>query len=271
MERHIRFLVEYDGTDYAGFQWQKNANTIQAELKAALRKCLKHEASVAAAGRTDAGVHASGQVCTFRTTNRIPVERIPLALNRLLPRAIVVRAAREVGPDFHPRFSATSRVYRYTIDNQPIPSALTRRYAHHVHRPLDVAAMRRAARGLVGRHDFASFQASGSAMGGTVREMRHLEIKQRAARVAITIEANAFLYQMVRIIVGTLIQVGLGDRPSRDLTHVLAARDRTAAGPTAPPHGLCLVRVKYDRVLRRGRPRGRISKFDLAETGIDSE
>lgn len=258
MERHIRILVEYDGTDYAGFQRQTNAPTIQAELERALQQCLKQKTVVIPAGRTDAGVHATGQVCKFRMTSRIPVDRIPLALNRLLSDAIVVRSAREVSERFHPRFDATSRVYRYTIDNQAIRSALRRRYAHHVARRLDVHSMQRAARALVGTHDFASFQASGSEMGGTVREISRVECARRGGLVAITIEANAFLYQMVRNIVGTLIEIGLGERGADEMPDILAARNRRAAGPTAPAHGLCLLRVKYGKVLRRQKPRVRI-------------
>lgn len=258
MERHIRILVEYDGTDYAGFQRQANAPTIQAALERALEQCLEQKTVVIPAGRTDSGVHAVGQVCKFRTTGRIPVDRIPLALNRLLPEAIVVKHAREVSEKFHPRFDATSRVYRYTIDNQPIRSALLRRYAYHVPRPLEVAAMQRAARALVGTHDFASFQARGSEMGGTVRDLLSLECGKRGTRITITVEANAFLYQMVRNIVGTLIQVGLRARPPAEMAAILAARDRQAAGPTAPPQGLCLVRVKYGRILRREKRRVRL-------------
>lgn len=256
--RHIRLLVEYDGTGYSGFQRQANAPTIQAELERALEKCLKQKTVVIPAGRTDAGVHATGQVCKFRTTSRIPVDRIPLALNRLLPDAIVVKSAREVSEKFNPRFDATSRVYRYTIHNQPISSALRRRYAHHVPRRLDVHAMQRAAQVLVGTHDFASFQASGSEMGGTVRDLVRMECARRGALVTITIEANAFLYQMVRNIVGTLIQIGLGARAADEMPKILAARNRKAAGPTAPPHGLCLMRVKYSSVLRRERRRVRL-------------
>lgn len=254
--------MEYDGTDYAGFQRQKNRPTVQSQLERALQECLKHETVVIPAGRTDAGVHATGQVCKFRTTNRIPGERIPLALNRLLPPSISVRQAREVSPNFHPRFNAISRVYVYTIDSEPIRSALLRRYAHHVARPLHVPAMQRAARYLIGVHDFASFQASGSEMGGTIREMFRIACARQGRLVRITLEANAFLYQMVRNIVGTLIQIGIGKRHAEDMKRVLEARDRSQAGPTAPPNGLCLVKVKYARVFPKRRSSGKITESD---------
>ncbi len=268
--RSLRLLVEYDGTDFAGFQRQANAPTIQGELERALAKCLQHEVSVAGAGRTDAGVHAIGQVCRVRTENRIPVDRLPLALNRLLPRTIVVRSAREAEAGWHPRYHATSRTYRYTIDNQTIPSALSRRFAYHLRAPLEVEAMQAAAQCLVGCHDFAAFQTSGSPMGSTVRELRQVAVVRHRHQVTVTVEANAFLYQMVRTLVGTLMQIGRGQRSGATMLEVLQSRDREQAGPTAPPHGLCLVRVKYDRLLRGTGERGKIHRFNL-QPGQEAE
>lgn len=245
--RHIKLVIGYDGTDFHGFQRQKGLRTVQGELERTLTTLLGHPVSVKAAGRTDTGVHAEGQVVSFWTSCPIPVERLPLALNSLLPADIVAKKAVQVSPDFHPRFDATSRVYRYLIDNRPVPSALLRRYAWHIPEPLDVEAMKQAAQFLVGVHDFASFHASGSDLGSTVREMKRVTVVKRGGVVAITMEANAFLYHMARIVVGTLVEIGLGRRHPEEMRAILEARDRSVAGKTAPPHGLCLVQVKYGR------------------------
>lgn len=245
--RHIKLVIGYDGTDFHGFQRQKGLRTVQEELERTLTILLGHAVSVKAAGRTDAGVHAEGQVVSFWTNCPIPIDRLPLALNSLLPPDIVAKKAEEMGPDFHPRFSAVSRVYRYLIDNRLVPSALLRRYSWHIPEPLDLEAMKIAAQFLVGVHDFASFHASGSDLGSTVREMKRIRITKRNGVIAVTMEANAFLYHMARIIVGTLVDIGLGRRSPDEMNAVLAARDRAAAGKTAPPHGLCLVQVKYKR------------------------
>ncbi len=245
--RHIKLVIGYDGTDFHGFQRQKGLRTVQEELERTLTTLLGHPVSVKAAGRTDTGVHAEGQVVSFWTNCPIPVERLPLALNSLLPADIVAKKATQVSPKFHPRFDATSRVYRYLIENRPAPSVLLRRYAWHIPEPLNVEAMKQAAQFLIGVHDFASFHASGSDLGSTVREMKRIVIAKRNGVVAITMEANAFLYHMARIIVGTLVEIGLGRREPDEMKAILEARDRSVAGKTAPPHGLCLVQVKYGR------------------------
>ncbi len=249
--RHIKLVIGYDGTDFHGFQRQKGLRTVQEELERTLTILLGHPVQVKAAGRTDAGVHAEGQVVSFYTHCPIPTQRLPLALNGLLPPDIVAKAAAEVSPAFHPRFDATSRIYRYLIDNRPAPSVLLKRFAWHIPQPLDVGAMRTAAQFLVGVHDFASFHASGSDLGSTVREMKHIAIVKRNGVIAITMEANAFLYHMARIIVGTLVEIGLAVRQPEEMCAILEAKDRSAAGKTAPAHGLCLVAVKYGR--REGR------------------
>ncbi|MGQ9463508.1 MAG: tRNA pseudouridine(38-40) synthase TruA [Candidatus Fervidibacter sp.] len=245
--RHIKLVIGYDGTDFHGFQRQKGLRTVQEELERTMTILLGHTVSVKAAGRTDAGVHAEGQVVSFWTNCPIPTDRLPVALNSLLPPDIVAKRSEEVGPDFHPRFSAVSRVYRYLIDNRPVPSTLLKRYSWHIPEPLDLEAMKIAAQFLVGVHDFASFHASGSDLGSTVREMKRIKITKRNGVIAITMEANAFLYHMARIIVGTLVDIGLGRRSPDEMNALLAARDRVAAGKTAPPQGLCLLQVKYKR------------------------
>lgn len=245
--KHIKLVIGYDGTDFHGFQRQKGLRTVQEELERTLTILLRHPVRVKAAGRTDTGVHAEGQVVSFWTSCPIPVERLPLALNSLLPSDIVAKKANQVSPNFHPRFDATSRVYRYLIDNRPTPSALLRRYAWHIPEPLNVEAMKQAAQYLLGVHDFASFHASGSDLGSTVREMKRIAVVKRGGVISVTMEANAFLYHMARIIVGTLVEIGLGQREPEEMHSILEARDRSVAGKTAPPHGLCLMQVKYGK------------------------
>ena len=248
--RFIAFVVAYDGTGFCGSQRQTNGRSVQGELERALEMVLKHPAPILMAGRTDAGVHATGQVCRFATDNHIPAERVPLALNRVLERAVRVQSAREVDENFHPRYSAKSRVYRYTIDNTPIMNPLTQRIAGHVRDPLSVAAMQQAAQAFVGEHDFAAWQSSGSPAKGTVRCVRHLKIRRRrevfgSALLEVEIEANAFLYQMVRNIVGALLEAGHGKLDAAAIERLTQGRDRTQCPPPAPPQGLRLVKVKY--------------------------
>ncbi len=244
-ERHIALVVQYDGTDYAGFQRQPDVPTIQVELEGALSALLREPIHLVAASRTDAGVHALGQVVAFWTSNPIPVERIPVAANGILPEAVAVVEAAEVPAEFHPRFDAIGKLYTYRILNRPLRSPFICRYAWHVNRPLDVEAMREAAEVLVGEHDFAAFCASGSSVKNTVRHLYRLDIDTEGDVVEFRFGADGFLYMMVRIIVGTLVQVGLGEASVEWVSHVLGSGDRRLAGPTAPPQGLCLVRVDY--------------------------
>lgn len=244
--RNIRCVVEYDGTDFFGFQRQPGRETIQGCLERAVATLTGEQVTVHGAGRTDAGVHAEGQVVNFFTTSRIPIERWPYALNSCLPGAIVVKAADHVSADFHARKSAVAKTYRYTIWNAPFPSALWGRFSYHVALPLDVAAMREAAALLVGRHDFAAFQAAGSTpVRSTVRHLQRLEIVRDGPRIDVVAKADGFLYHMVRNIVGTLLLVGGGRRTPEWVGEVLTSRRRELAGPTAPAHGLCLLLVEY--------------------------
>ncbi|MGE5591007.1 MAG: tRNA pseudouridine(38-40) synthase TruA [Bacillota bacterium] len=252
VSRNVRLVVQYDGTDLHGFQRQKGDLSVQEALERAIRQVTGEEALLAAAGRTDAGVHALGQVVTFRTAARLPLERLPWALNAHLPSSIVVQSAAEVPPDFHARFSAHAKTYRYAIQNSRFPVPLAARYAYLWREPLDVEAMGRAARHLVGRHDFAAFRATGSSARTTVRtvldcrvEAEPLEGTDGGRLVAVWITADGFLYNMVRIMAGTLLEVGAGRRAPDDLPAILASRQRSRAGKTLPPHGLCLVRVDY--------------------------
>ena len=240
----VRAVVAYDGTDYSGFQRQANAPTVQAALEAALTQVTQETIAVLAAGRTDAGVHAAGQVIAFDTVWRHSLDDLQRALNAVLPADIVVRKVEEAAPDFHPRYSARSRCYQYTVYNAPVRWPLARRYSLYVSAPLDVEAMRRAARTLIGERDFATF---GQPPQGnvTVRRVSAAVWRGEPPWLTFDIEANAFLYRMVRSVVGTLLQVGRGELSEEEFAALLASCDRSQAGPTAPPHGLCLMEVKY--------------------------
>lgn len=244
----VRAVIAYDGTDYGGFQRQANAPTVQGALETALARVTQEAITVLAAGRTDAGVHARGQVIAFDTVWRHELSDLRRALNAVLPADISVQEVEEAAPDFHPRYDAHSRHYRYTLYNAPVRWPLGRRYSLHVAAPLDVAAMQRAAQSLVGEHDFATFgrpPQGAVGTGVTVRRVLVAEWRGEPSHLTFDIEANAFLYRMVRSIVGTLLQVGRGKMSVEKFVAVLASCDRSRAGPTAPPHGLCLVEVKY--------------------------
>lgn len=246
--RHIRLVVEYDGTSLSGWQRQDNAPTVQQHLEEALAKLLTHEARVAGASRTDAGVHARGQVALFHTERPIPLHGIRRGLNSLLPDAIAIREATEVGEDFHPRFSATGKHYRYTLYRGENRSPRWRDRAWHHPEALDLEAMRAGASALCGEHDFSAFRAAGCSARTTVRRIESILVSEGDSEDVLTIDVrgNAFLRNMVRIIAGTLVEVGTGRRTPAQLAEILASKDRTRAGLTAPAHGLELVEVRYD-------------------------
>lgn len=248
--RRIAFLVAYDGAAFSGSQRQSNGKSVQGDLERAVERVLKHPTTIALAGRTDAGVHATGQVGMFETENQsLPVERVPLALNSVLDRAVRVRDAREVDPRFHPRFSAQGRIYRYRFELGLVASPLVCHQAALWKTQPNIAAMRAGADAFIGRQDFAAWQSAGSPSPTTVRTVKRLEIKKFEAFgseiLEIEIEADAFLYQMVRNIVGALIEVGQGKLTYDDLRRLTSGLDRTKCPPPAPPQGLCLVEVKY--------------------------
>jgi tRNA pseudouridine38-40 synthase len=245
--RHIRLIVEYDGTSLAGWQRQLNGPTVQQHLEEALGRLLSHEVTVAGASRTDAGVHARGQVAAFRTEKPIPLRGIRRGLNSLLPPAIAIRDAAEVADDFHPPHSATGKHYRYTIFTRAERSPRLRDRAWHHPGPLAVPAMQAAAASLIGEHDFAAFRAAGCTAATTMRRVDSIAItRSQPELVDVDVRGNAFLRQMVRIIVGTLVEVGAGRRPPTQVAEILASKDRTQAGITAPAHGLELIEVLYD-------------------------
>ncbi|WP_447973247.1 tRNA pseudouridine(38-40) synthase TruA [Nitrospira sp. Kam-Ns4a] len=241
----IKLTLQYDGTAYAGWQRQPKQPTIQAALEAAIERICQAPVRVIGAGRTDAGVHALGQVASFRCARDLAPEVWVRALNGLLPPDICVLAAEQVADDFHARYGATAKVYEYHILNRPVRSALERHRAWHVRHPLLIEPMREAAALLLGRHDFSSFQNSPTDTENPVCDLRRLAVLHDSPLIRIEAEADRFLRQMVRAIVGTLVEVGLGKRPPVSLKDILAARDRRAAGTTAPAQGLYLVRVEY--------------------------
>lgn len=243
--RNVKVVVEYDGTDFFGFQYQPEVPTIQGELDRVLSRIVEEPLTIYGSGRTDAGVHAVGQVINFHTRGTIPIDRVCVAMNSLLPASIAALVAEEVDEAFHARYSAKSRLYRYDILNRDVKSALVGRFCWHVNRPLDVEAMAEGARPLVGVHDFASFACADRDDESTVRDLSRIEVRREGERVIVEVRANAFLRSMCRVIVGTLVEVGFGRRPASDISNILEARDRGAAGKTAPPQGLCLVEVEY--------------------------
>ncbi len=240
----LRAAVEYDGTGYAGFQAQVGQVTIQGEIEKALASVTQERIRVVGAGRTDGGVHATGQVVSFSTAWKRPLAELQRGLNALLPPDIAVRELGEAEPEFHARKSALSRRYRYTIYNHPVRSPLTRLYAYHWAGPLDVAAMREAAKWLVGIHDFASFGRARPG-GSTVRQVLDADCWQEGDFIYIEIEADGFLRGMVRSIVGTLLLVGRGELTPQGFKEIMEAKDRSRAGDAVPAQGLCLTQVRY--------------------------
>jgi tRNA pseudouridine38-40 synthase len=242
--KRYRAVVEYDGTDFFGYQIQAEGRTVQGEIEKALRKVTQTDIRIDCAGRTDAGVHATGQVIAFNASWRHSLEELHRALNATLSWDVVIRDLTISDRSFHPRFDALSRTYRYTILNQPWPSPLQQRYAYHVRNPLDVVAMRRASRFIIGSHNFASFGKPPQGKN-TVREVKQVDWIVDGSQLVFEITANAFLYRMVRTIVGTLVQVGLGQLVPEDIRGIIAAQDLTQSAPPAPAHGLCLIKVTY--------------------------
>lgn len=239
-------IVQYDGTDYAGFQIQPNQATIQGELEAALAKLAKGPISIVGSGRTDAGVHSEGQTISFRDSQlTVPVERLPYALNALLPKDIRVVASKLVPPDFHARYSALEKTYRYQIYEGEFPSVFHQRYAYWTRDALDWQRIEACSRLFVGRQDFASFAASGSSVKTTVRTMRSVEIDSTGPLRLVRFTADGFLYNMVRNLVGTLLDVGRGKLDLNTVQSIMASRDRRLASATIAPQGLFLESVKY--------------------------
>jgi tRNA pseudouridine38-40 synthase len=246
MTRRIALLLEYDGSRFAGSQLQANAVTVQSVLEEAIEKATEQRTRVAFAGRTDAGTHARGQVASFVTDSRLDADILVRALNAWLPADVVVRDAADVAPDFDPRRDAISRHYRYVIDNSATRPALDRERAWHVATPLDEQAMSRAARELLGSHDFAAFASPVEEEGvSTVRDLKRFDVTRRGSQLHCDVVANAFLRHQVRRMVGALAEVGKGKLSVDDYVALLSAPP-ASVGPTAPAHALYLMRVEYD-------------------------
>lgn len=243
--KRVRLIISYDGTNYCGWQIQINGITIEEIINRELSSLLGEEIAVIGASRTDSGVHAMGNVAVFDTETKIPAEKISFALNQRLPDDIRIQKSEEVPEDFHPRYCDSTKTYEYKILNRRFPDPMLRLYTHFVYMPLDVELMRKAAEYLVGEHDFASFCSAGSQVKTTVRTVYTLDIKEENDVISIRISGNGFLYNMVRIIVGTLMKVGLGVYPPEHVKEILEAKDRYAAGPKAPARGLTLIGIEY--------------------------
>ena len=243
--KRMLLTVEYDGTAYSGWQRQYNGLAVQQVLEETLTCACGEKIAITGASRTDAGVHALGQACHFDTHSAIPPHKYPFVLNTMLPRDIRVHTGREVPPDFHARFMTGGKTYTYRIINSRHGSALRRNTHLHVPVPLDIAPMERAAQTLLGQHDFAAFQASGGTAKTTVRTMRSVSLTRAGDEITFILEGDAFLYNMVRIIVGTLIEIGHGRRGEDAFLRAYETGDRLALGVTAPPHGLELTKVHY--------------------------
>lgn len=242
--KRVKLVVAYDGTAYHGWQLQPGAPTIEGELNKALSELLREEIQVIGASRTDSGVHALCNVAVFDTDARIPAEKISYALNQRLPEDIRIQESAEVPADFHPRRCSSKKTYEYRILNTPFPLPTRRLYAHYTYVPLDVDRMRKAAEYLVGEHDFKSFCSVNSSAETTIRTIYELTVEKQQDEIVIRVSGNGFLYNMVRIIAGTLMEAGRGNIEPEQIIAILKARDRQAAGPTAPACGLML--VKYD-------------------------
>ena len=244
--KRIKLTIAYDGTNYCGWQIQPNGITIEEILNKALSKMTGEEILVIGASRTDSGVHAMGNVAVFDTDTTIPAEKIAVALNQRLPDDIVITKSEEVPLDFHPRYCNCSKTYEYHIINTRIPIPTKRLTNYFVSYVLDIDKMRQAASYLVGEHDFVSFCNVRTDVENTVRTITALDIITNGNEITIRITGNGFLYNMVRIIVGTLIRVGRGFYEPEKVKEILEAKDRKAAGVTAPAHGLMLVEIKYE-------------------------
>ena len=244
--RRIMLTVSYDGTNYCGWQIQPNGITIEEVLNKHLSNLFQNDIKVIGASRTDSGVHALSNIAVFDTDARMAADKVAFALNQRLPQDIRVVCSQEVAPDFHPRRCNSKKTYEYRIYNGKIENPITRLYAYFVYVPLDIDKMQKAAECLIGSHDFKSFCVPKTKVQSTVRTIYDIKVYKQENYISIEISGNGFLFNMVRIIVGTLIQVGRGAREVEEMEQILKACDRKAAGPTAPAHGLLLKSYEFE-------------------------
>lgn len=244
--KNVMLVIEYEGTNYSGWQRQVGQRTIEEEIEKALRKITKEETKLIGSGRTDAKVHAFGQVANFMTKSTIPASKFKYILNTRLPNDITIRESKEVDMDFHSRFSAKAKKYKYVIYKNKMPSALYRNFSYHIPRDIDIERMRSASKEFIGTHDFTSFKGRRSVVKDAIRTIYKIEIQQNKDLIEITIIGKSFLRYMVRIIVGTLLEVGYGNLTREDVREIIASKNRINAKKTAEPQGLFLMKVYYD-------------------------
>ena len=245
--RNIKLTIEYDGKEFNGWQKQPNKLNIQGTIEQAIKTITGEEVELNASGRTDAGVHALGQVANFKTNSNIPIEKIAIAINSNLKKSIRIIKAEEVDERFHSRLSCKKKTYRYVINNSDIPSAIYRNLETHIPQKLDVEKMKQAAKYFEGEHDFKAFKASGTSSKSSVRTIYKAEVfSMPNNRIYIELTGNGFLYNMVRIIAGTLVDVGTGKILPEDIEKIIESKDRSLAGKTLQPNGLYLVEVNYE-------------------------
>ena len=245
--RNIRLTIEYDGKDFNGWQKQPNKLNIQGEIERAIMDITKEDKiDLIASGRTDAGVHALGQIANFRTNSTIPIEKFAMAINSKVKKSIIIKKAEEVDEKFHSRYSCKQKTYRYVINNSETGSAIYRYLEYHYPIKLDVKKMKKAIKYFEGEHDFKAFRASGTGSKTSVRKIYKADVIEDGDRIYIELTGSGFLYNMVRIIAGTLIDVGNGKIEVNDIPIIIKEGDRTKAGKTLPPHGLFLVKVEYE-------------------------
>lgn len=249
--KRIRLRIAYDGTNYCGWQIQNNAVTVAGKVQEALDQLFQPGIELIGASRTDSGVHAMGNVAVFDVETRIPPEKIGIALNHQLPEDIRILASEEVTADFHPRYADSEKTYEYTIIHTDIEIPTLSRYGYHVYRPLDLEVMRQAAAEIVGTHDFSAFCSAGAQVKTKVRTVYEVDVREEpitgvsGQKIVIRVRGNGFLYNMVRIIAGTLVEVGMGRRSIEQVKCAIETGERKQAGPTAPAKGLMLVRIEY--------------------------
>ena len=242
--RNIKITIQYNGKNYCGWQKQNNSPGIQGTIEKAIFDITREEVKITGSGRTDAGVHALGQVANFKINSQIPVDRIPNALNAKLPKDISIVKAEEVDEDFHSRYSAKKKTYRYQIYNSQYRSPIYADISYPVKYDLDIDKMKKEAKSLIGTYDFKGFMSSGSSVTDTVRTIYNIEVSKSEDLIIIEIEGNGFLYNMVRIIAGTLVDIGRG-RITENMSTIIESKSRSMAGHTAPAHGLFLKKVDY--------------------------
>ena len=243
--RNIKLKIEYDGKDFNGWQKQPTKLNIQGEIERAIEIITGEQVELIASGRTDAGVHALGQVANFKTNSNLPIEKFAVAINSKLKKSIRIQSAEEVDERFHSRYNCKEKTYRYIINNSDQGTAIYRNLEYYVPIKLNVKEMKKAVKHFEGEHDFKGFKASGTSSKSSVRKIYKTEIREENNRIIIELTGNGFLYNMVRIIVGTLVDVGLGKIKQEEIPEIIKSKDRTRAGKTLPPYGLYLLDVKY--------------------------